>query len=248
MNRRLLILPGTVALAGAIALAACTSTTPAATTGTGGGVPTPPVGGLPSFSIPPISLPSLGTSQLCAGKPTIDVTGSAQPSFANDPDLAARFPQQIAGTAPDRLQTFKFIDEICVFGGTGLDQMAAAFSQAGIDITTATVGEAQYSLPAPCTDATESPCLNTESLSLTALRSPGGDSNRMVTGFAQLAAALGQTDKLQNIQQSNVGGKNVYTSAQTGGTVSYVYPSGDTLWLFATGAATTAAAVLSALP
>jgi hypothetical protein len=249
MNRRLMILPGAIALAGAIALGACTTTAPAASTGTGPGASLPAGATLPPVGLPstPVTLPSLGTSQLCAGKPTFSLE-TPQPSFPNDPELAAKFPAQIAGVTPDQIQTYKLLDEFCLFGGLGLDQMAVAFSQAGVDITNSSIGNATYSLPAPCTDATESPCVNTDDVNLTAIRTPGSDANKMVAGLAQFAIALGQQDKLSNLQQTNVGGKNVFTSTQTDGTVSYIYPAGDTLWLFDSKVATEAATVLSALP
>jgi hypothetical protein len=247
MTPRALMLFPTVALAAAIAIAACSSSTPSASGGA------PPVA-LPSIALPSVALPSLpavpsfaipslGTSQLCAGKPTF--SASAQPSFPNDPDLAAKFPQQIAGAAPDQVQTFKFVDELCLFGGIGLDQMVTAFSQAGVDITSASIGSATYSLPQPCTSG-ESPCLSTEKLNLTALRTPGGDATKMVTGLAAFTAILGQQNKLQNIQQSTVGGKSVFTAKQGDGKTSYVYPAGDTLWLFDSANDQTAATVLSA--
>jgi hypothetical protein len=259
VTRRLLILPGTIALVGAIALGACSGSTPAASNGAPAVVlpsvpavvlPSVPAVVLPSVpavvlpsepavvlpTIPAVVLPSFGTSQLCAGKPTFDPTASAQPSFETDSDLAAKFPQQIAGAAPSDITTLKFVDSMCLFGGVGLDQIAAAFAQAGADVTTASSGSANYSV-------------NSETVSLSALRTPGGDATKMIAGLAQLATALGgQANQLQNLQQVSVGGKNVFSSKQTDGSTDYAYPAGDTVWFFSTSSDQTATTVLGALP
>jgi len=266
MHRRLLAVPS-LALVAAMLVGACSATvsspTPAAPGGGGGtatATPAAPGGGggtatatpaapggatppgitlpsfsIPSFSIPSFAIPSFGTSQLCNGKPTFSITASAQPSLPGDSTLAGKFPTQIAGQAPDQVQTFFFLDEMCLFGGLGIDQMQAAFQQAGVDITTASIGQATY-------------MVGEESIDLTALRTPGGDASKMVQGFAQLAAALGQANQLKNVTQQTVGGKSVYVSTDASGSTSYIYPAGDTLWFFDTSSADNAGTVLAALP
>lgn len=245
MNRRLLILPGTVALAGAIVLGACTSTTPAAS----GGVPSivvptlPPIT-LPSFSIPPITIPSFSfppitIPSLAPGEsfsiPSFSIPSFAIPSFNSnaDPELAAKFPTTIDGQPVTNVQTFRFIEVLTAFGTdqTVVAQFTAFANQAGIDPNSITFG-------------TASATVGGSSATIQAIRSPGGDANRFIQALAAVAQATGSPIVLS---PANVGGKSVQV-ANPGNSADYYYPNGDTAWFLSGMDPTTAGTILAALP
>jgi hypothetical protein len=243
MNRRLLILPGTVALASAIVLGACSSTTP----GASGGVPSivlptvPPISlpsivlptippiTLPSFSIPPITIPSLGPGE------SFSIPSFAIPSFNSnaDPELAAKFPTTIDGQPVTNVQTFRFIEVLTAFGTdqTVVAQFTAFANQAGIDPNSITFG-------------TASATVGGSSATIQAIRSPGGDANRFIQALAAVAQATGSPIVLS---PANVGGKSVQV-ANPGDSADYYYPNGDTAWFLSGMDPTTAGTILAALP
>lgn len=225
MNRRLLILPGTIALAGAIALGACTTT---------------PVGsGLPSVAVPSIVVPSIVLPSIVPGEsftlPSFDIPSFSIPSFntSADPDLAAKFPKTIDGQPVTNVQTFRFMEILAAFQTpqAQIDQFVAFANQAGIDPNSITFGTAQ------CTVAG-----STESIQ--AIRSPGGDANRFIQSLAAIAQATGSPITLT---PATVGGKNVQV-ADPGDSADYYYPNGDTAWFLSGVDETTAATILAALP
>jgi hypothetical protein len=211
MNRRLLILPATAALAGAIALAACSSTPPAASGAA------PPVA-LPSIAIPSITLPSIALPSL--------------PSFTTnaDPELAAKFPKTIDGQ-PVTVSTFRFAEFMATLPSASVDQFKAFATQAGIDVNAITFGLAQASVGG-------------STVSIQAIRSPGGDANRFIQAIVAVAQAGGSPIALS---PATVGGKNVQV-ANPGDSAEYYYPAGDTAFLVTNVDATTAATILTALP
>ncbi len=232
MNRRLLILPGTIALAGSIALGACTSTTP----GTSVAVPSVaiPSIAIPSIVIPSISIPSIGAGESFA-IPSFEIPSFSIPSFntSADPDLAAKFPKTVDGQPVTSVQTFRFMEILAAFQTpqAQIDQFIAFANQAGIDPNSITFGTAQ------CT-------VGGSSESIQARRSPGGDANRFIQSLAAIAQATGSPITLT---PATVAGKNVQV-ANPGDSADYYYANGDTAWFLSGVDATTAATILTALP
>ncbi len=232
MNRTLLILPGTVALAASIALGACTSTTP----GTSVSVPSVAI---PSIAIPSIALPSIVLPSIPAGEsfalPSFAIPSFSIPSFntSADPDLAAKFPTTVDGQPVTNVQTFRFMEILAAFQTpqTQIDQFIAFANQAGIDPNSITFGTAQCKVGG-------------SDESIQAIRSPGGDANRFIQSLAAIAQATGSPITLSG---ANVGGKNVQV-ANPGDSADYYYPNGDTAWFLSSVDPTTAATILSALP
>jgi hypothetical protein len=225
MNRRLLILPGTIALAAAVALGACTSTTPAAS------VALPSVA-LPSIVIPSFTIPSFGVGESFA-IPSFAIPSLPSFNTSADPELAAKFPTTVDGQPVTNVQTFRFMEILAAFQTpqATIDQFIAFANQAGIDPNSITFGTAQ------CT-------VGGSSESIQAIRSPGGDANRFIQSLAAIAQATGSPITLS---PANVGGKNVQV-ANPGDSADYYYPNGDTAWFLSGVNATTAATILAALP
>jgi hypothetical protein len=236
VNRRLLILPVTIALAGMIALGACTSTPTASVAIPSVAIPSV---ALPSISLPSISLPSIGAGESFALPsfeiPSFEIPSFSIPSFntSADPDLAARFPKTVDGQPVTNVQTFRFMEILTAIqtDQAQIDQFTAVLTQAGIDPNTITFGTAQ------CT-------VGGSTKNIQAIRSPGGDANRFLQSLAAIAQATGSPIALS---PANIGGKNVQV-ATSGSSADYYYPNGDIAWFLSGVDAATAATILAALP
>ncbi len=215
-------------VAGAVA-AACSGGTPAASSG-----PTTPPINIPSIAIPSIEIPTLPTG-------SFEIPSFAIPSFdANaDPALAARFPQTVAGQPVTDVKTYSFIAFFQAFGTDAETQAevqaeVAALTGAGIDATTLAIGNGVATV-------------NGTPVEVGAFHTPGADSGKLLSVWAQLAA-IGNPDQAPpTVGQATVGGKNVTTFTDDTGSVSYAYVQGDVLWLVDTTDPAEAEAVFSAL-
>ncbi len=222
-------------LVGASVLAAC---------GGGSATPTPAASAAhPSASAPSAAGPSASTGAGASVAPTAaeasSGAGSSQgalpsfaipsfaiPSFASDNDLAAKFPKTIDGQPVTNVQTFLFIDMLG-FGGKNqqqIQQLAQSLSSFGIDLNTLSSGSA---------DAT----VGGQDVQLQALRAPGGDASQIVTHYNEIAAVFSQAlgnaapSSAPTLSQTNLGGKAVTLATDADGTKTYLYPTGDTLWI-----------------
>jgi hypothetical protein len=161
-------------------------------------------GALPSFSIPSIEVPS----------------------FAPDNDLAAKFPKTIDGQPVTNLQTYLFVD-LLGFGGQNqaqIQQLSQSLAGFGIDLSKLSGGSANASIGG-------------EDVQLQALRAPGGDASQIVTHYSEIAAVFNQVfgnpqpTTAPTLSQATVGGKNVTVATDAEGNKTFLYATGDTLWI-----------------
>jgi len=158
--------------------------------------------------------------------PSFAIPSFAIPSFNPDNDLAAKFPKTVDGQPLTNVQTYLFVD-ILGFGGGDqgkIQQLAQSLAGFGIDLNKLSGGSA---------DAT----IGGEDVQLQALRAPGGDANQIVTHYNEIAAVFRQVlgsaepTAAPTLSQANVGGKNVTVATDSEGSKTYLYASGDTLWI-----------------
>ncbi|MBA2634011.1 MAG: hypothetical protein H0U86_13610 [Chloroflexi bacterium] len=169
-------------------------------------------------------------------EPSEDAEGSAGaiPSFDlnGDPELAARFPDTVGGQ-PISVQSFRG-DTFMAGGGTDpsftafLDSVGAELEDVSVAFGGAMSGESV--------------------LSVAAFRVLGADEDQLETEF--LAASQAEGD-IEGLEQTSVGGKDVWSAADTTGAgpglSMYIYVKDDTVY-FLTGSEEQAAEILAALP
>ena len=250
MNRlRLPIVAAT--LVGASVLAACgggsATPTPAAqttkpTSAPSAAAPSPSTGAGSSVT-PTAAQSSAGAGSSQGGEPSFALPSFALPSFASDNDLAAEFPKTIDGQPVTKVQTLLFIDMLNFSGQSAaqVQQLRDSLSSFGIDLNRLSFGSG---------DAT----VGGEDVQFQALRAPGADASQIVAHYNDIAtafnAALGnpQPSTPPTFSQTSLGGKNVTLSTDADGAKTYVYPTGDTLWILANMTDAQASTILGALP
>ena len=167
-------------------------------------------------------------------EPSADETVGAIPSFDlnGDPELAARFPDTVGGQ-PISVQSFRG-DTFMAGGGADpsftafLDSVGAELDDVSIAFGGAMSGESL--------------------LSVAAFRVLGANEDQLETEF--LAATQAEGD-IEGLAQTSVGGKDVWSGADTTGATPglsmYIYVKDDTVY-FLTGTEEQAAEILAALP
>lgn len=177
-----------------------------------------------------------GTPQ-ATGTPSTTVPGTSPgglPSFASDPDLAARFPTQVGGQPVTDVTTVLFLEFLHAFGTTDAQIAASreAFTALGIDLDKVVFGSAQASV-------------NGSSVSFQAFRVPGQDAGKLIQDYSLLSPS----DTGDTLTQETVGGKNVSVVRSADGYAStWMYANGDIMWSVNTSDQDEAAAVFAALP
>ncbi|MEP7378068.1 MAG: hypothetical protein ABI725_00745 [Chloroflexota bacterium] len=236
----------TFALLGAVAMAvavvACGGTTPGASSTPGAtlapGATATPAGSTPAPTGPgATTAPSGGvvlTGHECDAVPTFSLS-NPDPSFPQDATLNAHFPATIDGQPVTDVTSSQWLYFICMTGGQAAVAHAVGQSGSGFNLATLSFGSATANVDG-------------EDIEMSAFRTAGGDSNSMIQYLSLLAAQAGTQIDVTNLQQANVGGKNVYTWTDTDGTKSYAYPAGDTLISFESVTDSQATKILSALP
>jgi hypothetical protein len=237
MNRRLLILPGTIAIAGVLALGACTSTTPAASVA------------LPSIALPSIALPSIVVPSIVI--PSIVIPSIEIPSIGPDesfslpsigpipsldlhaaPDLEAVLPSQIRGVTLEKTS----VSGAFFLGSGGSPEFQALLNQFGKQPSDLAIAGAQD--PSSTLD-----------FDLAVFRLSGVDSQQLLGAFLQVASSTASTPP--QVSQASLGGKTVTVVTDSSGSKSYVYGKSEFLFL-ASSTASDADALLgdvfSALP
>jgi hypothetical protein len=193
---------------------------------------------------PSAAAPSAAPASVGAGSSqSAEQPSGAVPSFAADNALAAKFPKTIDSQPVTNVQTFLFID---LLGFTGqnqaqIQQLSQSLAAFGIDLNTLSSGRA---------DAT----VGGEDVQLQALRAPGGDASQIVTHYNEIAKVFTQvfgnaepTTAPPTLSQATVGGKNVTVATDAAGNKTFLYPSGDTLWIIDSVTDDQATTILSAL-
>jgi hypothetical protein len=185
-----------------------------------------------------------GTSSVTPGASSVAPGTSIQPgpSFAGDPELAAKFPKQVDGQPVTNVTTARFSDFFSAFDTTPsaaastkaqLDSLRTIFAGIGLNFDAMVFGSAQATVSG-------------SSVEITAVRVPGQDANKLVQNYAMIPSALSSGDTMS---QATVGGKNVTVVKSATGTASnWMYANGDILWEVSTSNQDEAAAVFTALP
>jgi hypothetical protein len=228
MNRRLSLLT-VAALTAVVAVAGCSASvaTPQPTSAPGGGGGG---GGIPTFALPSIAIPggsgAAGTD--CAGY---------QPgtSFPPDSALLAKYPQQVAGQPITDPVALSFLSVLCGGGQTAVDAAKQGASFLGVDISTMSFGSFTATV-------------NGSSVTVQAMRTPGQDAGKIISSLQTLGAFVGINAGSGSISQGNVGGKNVTIITDSSGSKTYLYVSGDTLFIMDGADDASAQAVLQAMP
>lgn len=178
-----------------------------------------------------------GTSSVAPGT-------SQQPgaSFAGDPELAAKFPKQVAGQPVTNVTTARFIDFMGAFDTTPsaaastkaeVDSLRTILAAIGLNLDTMVFGSATATV-------------NGSTVGILALRVPGQDANKLIQNYGLIPSALSSGDVLS---KETVGGKSVTVVRDVGGVASiWMYASGDILWEVNTSDQKEAEAVFAALP
>ncbi len=215
-----------LALLASLAIAGCGGNSPAAT-GPGGGTPVPGQ---------PTAAPVGAAGHECDNIPKIDVTASATPVIPVDDVLLAKYPASVGGQPITNPSAVPLLAFICEFEGqSGISTIATESTVLGVDFSHASEGSFTATV-------------NGNSVDVTAIRFPGQDAGQLVSKFSQFGALFGAS-AVGAITQTNIGGKNVSVSTDSGSTNStYLYVSGDTLFIITDVAVADVTPVLQALP
>jgi hypothetical protein len=175
------------------------------------------------------------TGHECDAVPTFSLSNPTEPSFPRDEVAEGHFPATIDGQPVTDVESQVWLYFLCYLGGQASFERAA--NQAGgVNLATSSFAQAKATVDG-------------EEVALTAWRAPGADANALVQYLSMLALQSGTDITVTDIQQTNVGGKNVYTWTDSDdGTKGFAYPSGDTLILFDRVTDSQATKILAALP
>jgi hypothetical protein len=191
----------------------------------------------PTVSVKPATLGPAGSE--CAAIPTYS-TGNPEPSVSQvrDPVLEGKFPTQIDDQPVTGLESAQWFDALCLFGGqSAVDQMRSVVPIADIVL----------SMTAAAADAT----VDGSAVKINAFRTPGGDAGQLLGNLSAISASLGSgtgTKFTGGTQPATAGGKNVQTWADSTGQTSYLYVSGDTLFIVDAITQSQADKIFAALP
>ena len=161
--------------------------------------------------------------------------GSVSSSLVGDPDLAAKFPKEVAGKPVTNVTTGRMVDFFAALQTSQdqIDKMRADMTAIGVNLDTLIVGFGQATV-------------GTSTVQIEATRAPGVDANKLLPAAAQLSVNDPATDK---VTTENVGGKSVSVVRDQGGYASsWLYAHDDIIWQVQTSSQDEAAAVFAALP
>jgi hypothetical protein len=189
-------------------------------------VPTATVGG------PPASGP-------CAGIPIIPA-GNAPDTLelTRDPALEQKFPATIDGQQLNDLASAGLVESLCIIGGQASVEAAQRNVLVGTDLSAITVGSAQVVVDAGLAG-------------LTAYRWAGHTGADLISLVGGLSSSVtGGPPKFgTGVEPGSSGGKQVmrWTNAADG-SISYLYPTGDTLFIVEGITSSQADKIFAALP
>jgi hypothetical protein len=238
MNRTFTV-TATLALAAALLVAGCsaTVTTPAPGSTKGpGATPAPqatPAGG--GGTATPAGGDGGNATPAAVASGSSDCTGfTPGASLPADAALLAKFPQQVGGQPISNPVAYSLAPFLCQGGQTGLDAAKGIAALLGFDPTTMSVGTF---------DAT----VNGTTQSVQAMRTPNQDAGKLISSLQLIAGFAGINAGNGAISQGNVGGKNVTVITDSSGSKTFIYVSGDTLFIIDGADDATAAAIRSAM-
>jgi hypothetical protein len=197
---------------------ACSSGTPAPT-GAASSTATQP----PTTSLQPQPLPT-GSFVL----PSFSI-----PSFAPDTTLEAAFPTEIDGQPVSEVESASFLAVLQAFGTeqTKIDAFIASMQAVGVD-------------PAGVSFGIGSVTLDDETVSIQALRTPGGSASNAI----QALIALDPPEIPPTITTETIGGKQVTVATLEDGEEEFYYASGELAWLLNSVDRAHAEVIFAALP
>lgn len=210
---------GATALATMMVLSACSSS-PAGTAGPG-------ASGTPGAATPVVT---------SGAQPTLAIPSLAIPSFTSDQDLVARFPTEIDGQPVSAPSTVRFVEFLQLVSGEQepITAFQARLADLGLDLNTMSYGTANATV-------------NDENVQIQAVRTPGADAGRFMQAYETLNELFNPDEPVPTLTQATIGGRNVTVSTDEDGDVTYLYVSGDVLWIVAGVDESTAATILAAL-
>jgi hypothetical protein len=176
------------------------------------------------------------TAAIATAEPSAAATGGSVPSsLVGDPDLAAKFPKEVAGKPVTNVTTGRMVDFFAALQTSQdqIDKMRADMTAIGVNLDTLIVGFGQATV-------------GTSTVQIEATRAPGVDANKILPAAAQLSVNDPATDK---ITTETVGGKSVSVVRDQGGYASsWLYAHDDIIWQVHTSSQDEATAVFTALP
>jgi hypothetical protein len=226
------IAAATGALVLGLTLVAC-SGAPAATPGTATDAPVTATPAAPGDTTPP---DGGATGTECASVPTLDIN-NPEMGFSKDPELEAIFPATIGGMPVTDIESFRWVEFLCMFGGQAMvDQMTSAVDSP--------LNFAALSM------ATANATVDGEEVQIAAIRFPGQGASNFLTDLAQLVQMFGGSvaDMEGSVTNATIGGKTVQVFSSSDGEVAYLYVIGDSLIVLSEMTEAEAATVLGELP
>ena len=221
---------GSIALA--VALIACSSAPAGPTLAPGQtATPAPPAG--QTATPAPVGI----TGNECDAIPTFSLSNPTEPSFPPDLQAEAHFPATIDGQPVTDVKSQQWLYFLCYLGGQASFEQAANQANGQVNMATSSFAQATATVDG-------------EEVDLTAWRTPGADATVLVQYLSLLAAQSGgNVLNPADVQQTNIGGKSVYTwTDPDDGTKGFAYPAGDTLIFFEDVTDSQATKILTALP
>lgn len=187
----------------------------------------------PATAAPATAASSIAT--IATAAPSAPSTGGlVLPSFAGDPELAAKFPTQVDGKPVTNVTTARMLDFFVAFQApqAEIDKVRAEMTAIGVNVDTLIIGLGQATV-------------GTSTVQIQATRAPGMDASKLLPVAAQLSV----NDPTDKITTETVGGKSVSVVRDEGGYASsWLYAHDDIIWQVATSSQDEAAAVFTALP
>jgi len=169
---------------------------------------------------PSMDVPASGP---CAGIPLIprDQAPTATLPLTRDLTLESRIPTSIDGHALTDLSSGRWVETLCMIGGEDSLKAGAANLPAGLSLDDMRVASALATVDGAA-------------VTITAFRLPGHAGSEIIPALGDIAGALGgDGSKFSGaVGATTVAGKDVATwTDPTDGSVSYLYPTADTLFV-----------------
>ena len=181
---------------------------------------------------PPASGICAGITNVSQGNPPASLP------LTSDPTLEAEFPKQVDGQSVTQLASARLVETLCALGGELSVNATRANLPSGYDLSQITVASAQVSV-------------DNVPETITAYRMPGATGAQLLSLAGFLSASLSPEAPrfTSDLVPVTLGGKNAmaWTDA-TNGATTYLYTSGDTLFLVDGAVELQAGKVLAALP
>jgi len=176
------------------------------------------VGDTPS----PVTSPGPQATGACAAIPTIDPNNPPDTlPLTADPTLEAEFPTQIDGQDVTDLASGRWLETLCMLGGQASVDAAQLNLPPGLDLS-------------PMTVASATATVDGSSVTIVAYRLPGHGADEILGVLGDVSGALSsqRPTLTSSLSPATAGGKDVSRwTNPADGTDTYVYASGDTLWM-----------------